>query len=186
MAWPYLKAGYGYRDLLPELEAYLSSLARTNDRRLLVIAAHAGLHVLGLQPQSVRADGSGLEAWSGGNEYNQDGSGELAALLNRFAEEYGMDILFLFGHDHSKGEAEFFLAKGDELISADAYSERSTSSAPVSFLYGHAGYLSGGIGSADNHYTLITWDETSVFRSFLQLGGDEQEEESAYTRFGAR
>ena len=180
------KTAYSYHDLLPELEAYLSSLAQTNDRRLVVIAAHAGLHVLGLQPKSVRDYGSGLEAWSGGNEYNPDGSGEMAALLNRCAEEYGLDILFLFGHDHSKGEAEFFLKNGDELISADAYSDRSTASVPISFLYGHAGYLSSGIGSADNHYTLITWNETSIFRGFFQLEGDEREEERTYTRFGAK
>ena len=92
-----------------------------------------------------------------------------------------MDILFLFGHNHSKGEAEFFLARGDTLVSAISYEERSMAGAPLSFFYGHSSYLSEMIGSAGSHYSLITWDDSSIYRSFRQLDGTP--EESSFERF---
>ena len=91
-----------------------------------------------------------------------------------------MDILFLFGHDHSKEESEFFLSRGDMLISTVSYEERSTAGAPLSFLYGHSGYLSDMLGSADKHYSLITWDDSTIHRNYRQLDGAR--EESSFER----
>ena len=172
---------FTYAGMLPELESYLATLSQRYNGELIVIAAHAGLHVLGRQEEVTGSDGRSVEAWSGGNEYNPDRSDELAALLNRYAAAYQMDILFLFGHDHSKGETEFFLSRGDTLVSTVSYEERSMASAPLSFLYGHSGYLSEMFGSADRHYSLFTWDDSSIHRSYRQLDGTR--EESSFERF---
>ena len=165
---------YSYDGLLAEVGDWLEALAAEYDGELVVIAAHAGLHVLGSQPESLDTGGSSITAWSGGNSYNLNSSAAMAALLNDYAENYNMDILFLFGHDHSKGEAEFFLTRGDELISAISYADGTSESTELSFLYGHSGYLTDSIGSGREHYSLYTWDDTTVSRDFRQIGGASQ------------
>ena len=174
------RTAYNYKGILPELEEYLITCAQENDHNLIVIAAHADLHVMGLQPESLRTNGSSLEAWSGSSAYHIDGADAVADLLNRYAREYGLDIIFFFGHNHSMGEAEFFLATGDELISPVAYSERSYVTVPLGFFYGHAGYLSDTKGAAINRYTLVTWDEDSIHRTLFQLDKEEPIEDVEY------
>jgi len=106
---------------------------------------------------------------SGQAKYNIDDSAAMSDLLNRCATEYGLNIVFFFGHDHSRGETEFFLERGDELISTVSYAERSSDSFTLNFYYGHAGYLSNSIGASDRHYTLLTWDDQSIHRELLQV-----------------
>ncbi|MBE6997689.1 MAG: hypothetical protein E7427_05920 [Ruminococcaceae bacterium] len=163
------ESAWSYDGVLPQLEEFLSDASERDRAALIVIAAHAGLHVLGRQAESVDTAGAPLRPWAGDAAYNIDSADRAAALLNRYANAYGMDILFLFGHDHSKGEAEFFLARGDSLDAVKVSGE-SWETLPLAFLYGHAGYLSEGIGSAEGHYTLFTWTDSTLTRAFARVG----------------
>ena len=178
-------SSYAYSSVLPELEAFLRQRAEDYRGELIVIAAHAGLHTLGIQPES-RGDGEEAEIseWSGGSSYNVDGSDQIAALLNEYAQANDMDILFLFGHDHSKGEVEFFLSRGDELISTVSYDEKTTASGILGFLYGHSGYLSDMIGSANEHYSLFRWNQEEILRDYGELG--QTREQRTFPRLAAK
>ncbi|MBO7396170.1 MAG: metallophosphoesterase [Ruminococcus sp.] len=149
---------YTYEDVLGDLEAFLRETAEDYSGELVIISAHTGLHTLGVQSDSVNSKGVRLTDWVGDNPYNIDRSYDLAALINSFAEQYGMDILYLFGHDHSRGETEFVMKRGSELISTQSYSERTTGSQKLGFTYAHSGYLSTVIGSADSNFSFIYRD----------------------------
>lgn len=147
-----------YEKALGDIEAFLSSAATDYHGELLIISAHSGLHAIGMQPESVDRSGDNVREWYGSNSYNIDSSDELSALLDHYAEEYDMDILYLFGHDHSRGETEMFLTDGDTLISTDSYADKSFISLPLSFTYAHSGYLSSVIGCADSRFSFICRD----------------------------
>ena len=149
---------YTYEDALGNLEAFLRETAADYSGELVIISAHTGLHTLGIQPDSVNRNGVGLTDWVGENQYNIDRSYDLAALINRYAEQYDMDIMYLFGHDHSRGETELLMKRGSELISTQSYSERTTGSQKLGFTYANAGYLSTAIGSADTNFSFIYRD----------------------------
>ena len=55
---------FTYAGVLPDLESWLSALSLHYSGELVVIAAHAGLHVLGRQEESTETDGRSAEAWS--------------------------------------------------------------------------------------------------------------------------
>ena len=154
---------YSYDRTLGELESFLKKTAESYNGELVVISAHSGLHVLGLQPQSVNANGVSIGKWIGENQYNIDRSDEMAKLINSYAEKYDMDIMYLFGHDHSRSETEFILSDGDELISTKKYS---------SFTYGHSGFLSTTIGSASARFSFIYRDGDHYSYDILNLNGD--------------
>ena len=109
-------------------------------------------------PDSVNKNGMRINSWIGENAYNIDRSYELAALINSYAKRYGMDIMYLFGHDHSRSETELVLTEGDELISTVSYADRSTGAQKLHFTYAHSGYLSTVIGSADTSFSFIYRD----------------------------
>lgn len=142
--------GYSYASVLPKLAAALQKLDDDGFDGKFVVSAHAGLHVLGVQEESTG------DSWGGGAEYQVDKSDEMVALLNSYADK--MDIMYLFGHDHSKGESELFLNPGDTIVSTTSYGDRTTQSQEIKFSYGHAGYITNTIGGQEK-YTVVTWDE---------------------------
>ena len=146
---------FTYEKAVSDVEDFLRNAAVDYHGELIVISAHSGLHVLGVQPESTYPDNGPLWKWQGENSYNIDMSYELAETINKYAEEYGMDIIYLFGHDHSRQEKELFLTDGDTLFSPVIYAERSYYPLSLSFTYAHAGYLSSVIGSADCSFSFI-------------------------------
>jgi hypothetical protein len=163
---------YSYDRTLGELESFLKKTAESYNGELVVISAHSGLHVLGLQPQSVNANGVSIGKWIGENQYNIDRSDEMAKLINSYAEKYDMDIMYLFGHDHSRSETEFILSDGDELISTKKYSDGTYDRETLSFTYGHSGFLSTTIGSASARFSFIYRDGDHYSYDILNLNGD--------------
>ena len=137
-----------YENVLPKLETFLETLAADYHGETILISSHTGLHVLGMLAES-----TANQEWAGDANYNLDKSAEMVELLNSYADEYGMKITFLFGHDHSKGEAEFLLKTGDEIVSTVSFTDQTTERQSLSFTYGHAGFLLNG----PDHYTLLTW-----------------------------
>lgn len=149
---------YSYASALADMEQFLQETAKDYKGELIVIAAHSGLHVLGQQPESLTPDGQPVTAWAGDNAYNLDQSYEMAQLINRYAETYNMDIVYLFGHNHSKMEAEMLLQKGDTLYSTKSFADKSIGETTLHFTYANAGYLSEKRGSTDGNFALITRD----------------------------
>ncbi|MCC8357627.1 MAG: hypothetical protein LJU34_07340 [Oscillospiraceae bacterium] len=97
-------------------------------------------------------------------------SAAMVELLNYYATEYGMDIMFFFGHDHSKGESEFYLTVGDEITSTVSYADQTSNTYTLAFTYAHAGYITNTIGGEEN-YTLVTWDTETIVRSMYVADG---------------
>lgn len=149
---------YSYENALSGLEAFLKKTAADYKGELVVISAHSGLHVIGVQAESVSSYNSPLSSWLGENQYNVSRSYEMAQLINSYAEKYGMDIMYLFGHDHSRQEAEMLMTDGDILVSTEDYGEKSYGAQPLRFTYANSGYLSTTIGSADAHFSFIFRD----------------------------
>ena len=158
-----------YNCIRDQIESFLSDTAKDYHGELIVFSAHAGLHVLGVQPQSVNLSGYTVGSWTGANAYNVDHSYELAALINSYAEKYKMNIIYLFGHDHSRGEREFILTEGDVLISATESAYKETKSLPLKFTYAHSGYLSTTIGIADAHYSFIYKSGSKLVYELLRI-----------------
>lgn len=164
---------YSYDRVIDELESFLKKTAEDYHGELVVISAHSGLHVLGVQPDSVNSRGTSIGKWIGENQYNVDRSYDLANLINSYAEKYNMDILYLFGHDHSRQEEEFILSDGDVLLSTKSYSDMSYGALPLSFTYGHSGYLSTSIGNARAHFSFIYQDGDKYVYDILSTEGEE-------------
>ena len=135
--------GTDYDNIYDDLATFLSNLRDDYAGQLVVISAHAGLHQ--------------LEDWGGEAAYNINNANKIVALLNEYAET-GMNILYMFGHNHSKGESELALVPGDEITTVISYTDKTTETVPISFAYGHAGYLLQGTGSGAARYSLISWD----------------------------
>ena len=83
-----------------------------------------------------------------------------------------MDIMYLFGHDHSRAETEFILSDGDSLVSTEKYRKMSYDTQELSFTYGHAGYLSTSIGSADAHFSFIYRDGDHYSYDIMDIDGN--------------
>jgi uncharacterized Zn-binding protein involved in type VI secretion len=164
---------FSYEDVLPDIESFLKTTAKDYKGETVIISAHSGLHVMGKDAASTGRDGKELSEWAGGNAYNVSGSYELTKLLNTYAEKYNMNILYLFGHDHSKGEAEFILSPGDSITGTKDYSESTFGSQKLSFTYAHSAYLSTHIGSADAHFSFIYNNRDEIVYNFMSLKGEE-------------
>ena len=162
---------YSYDRAIKDIDSFLKKTAENYNGELVVISAHSGLHVLGLQPQSVNANGSSIGKWIGENQYNVDRSDELAKLINSYAEKYDMDIMYLFGHDHSRAETEFILSDGDTLVSTKKYRDSTYDSQKLSFTYGHSGFLSTTIGSASARFSFIYRDGDSYSYDIINIYG---------------
>ncbi len=135
--------GTDYDNIYDQLEAFLKDLRADYAGQLVVISAHAGLHQ--------------LDGWGGEAAYNINNANKIVNLLNEYAKT-GMNITYLFGHDHSKGESEFCLKPGEEITSVISYTDKTTENIPLYFTYGHAGYLLQGTGSGAARYSLLSWD----------------------------
>jgi hypothetical protein len=86
-----------------------------------------------------------------------------------------MDILFLFGHDHSKGENELFLKPGDTITTVVDYNgggdNMVTRDVALNFSYGHAGYVTNTIGGQER-YSLVTWTDEAITRTMNVANGN--------------
>ena len=169
---------YTYEDVIRDVDRFLKETAAQYHGELVVISAHSGLHVVGLQEETGVSTQNPLYGWYGENAYNIDLSDELAQTINRYAEQYNMDIVFLLGHDHSRGEREMFMTEGDTLISPRHYADRSTVTQTLHFTYAHAGYLSSVIGCASKRFSFIYRDgDKFSYELFSAQGGLLRHEE---------
>ena len=140
------------------LDTALKNAAENYNGELVIISTHAGLHLLGVDPDSdCRADQKG--------EYSIRNSAAVVKLINSYAEHYHMNIMFLFGHDHSRGEKEFYKLPGDTICATVDPTTDSYEEITLNFAYAHAGYITSSIGG-HQVYSLITYDnETAVRRA---------------------
>ena len=164
---------YSYDRTIEKLDSFLKKTAEDYCGELVIISAHSGLHTLGVQPESVTSYGGAVSQWIGENQYNIDNSYELAKLINSYAEKYNMDIMYLFGHDHSRLESELIMTDGDELRSTIKYSNRSYDSQTLKFTYAHSGYLSTTIGCANAHFSFIYRDGDKFSYDLMQTSEAE-------------
>ena len=138
------------------LDNALKTAAKNYDGELVIISTHAGLHMLGVDPDSdCRADNKG--------EYSIRNSAAVVKLINSYADNYHMNILFLFGHDHSRGEKEFYKLPGDMICATVDPTASSYEELKLRFGYGHSGYITSSIGG-NQVYSLITYDNETVTR----------------------
>ena len=151
---------YSYAGVLKNLESFLES--QKDSGRIIVIASHTGLHTLGIQP------GSSAKRWSGKGKYNIDRSAEMVSLLNRYAETYGMNIIFLFGHNHSRSETEFNLDPGEMIYSTQEYEQGTVTRQTLSFTYAHAGYLTDS-SHGTKHYSVLRLQQGEIKPERKQL-----------------
>lgn len=161
------ETGISYENIIPALDEYLKDLRSNYAGQLIVISAHAGLHV--------------VNNWGGQANYNIDKSNEMVAMLNKYAEQ-GMNITFLFGHDHSRRESEMLLRPGDEITSTVSYAlkdineDEAKQTQILKFTYGHSGYITNSIGG-HQRYTVIDWTDLRqpdavITRTLYQLDED--------------
>lgn len=158
-----------YETVIPDLRSALETVKKEHSNKIVAISAHSGLHVLGIQPESVQ---SGTKEWSGSFEYNIDNADKIVELLNEYSED--MDIIYFFGHDHSKGEREFVLLPGDTIISTTNYDDKTYSTHTLGFTYGHAGYLTDGINGKE-YYSFVSWDKNYITRIMYKADGSQSE-----------
>ncbi len=151
---------YSYTEVLPKLKGFLEELKNNYHNELIVISSHTGLHAIGVQPESAEYVD---KPWLGDNAYNVSRSDEVVSLLNHYADSYGMDIVFLFGHDHSKGEKEFTLNYGDTIYSVVDGNEETCETQDIHFVYSHAGYTIENVHGGQ-HYSFFTWNDEDVSR----------------------
>jgi len=157
---------YSYDKAIADLKEYLEGIKDSYNGELIMISAHAGLHTLGVDPNSSCSD-----EFAGGSQYNIDLSNEMVDLLNYYAINYDMSFTFLFGHNHSKNEDEMIITPGERMISTNSCTNKVCYNQMLYFSYQNAGYLSNEIGSADATYTLITWDDSSYYLNLKELEG---------------
>ncbi|MCQ2459134.1 MAG: metallophosphoesterase [Ruminococcus sp.] len=146
---------YNYDRVISRVKSFLDETAKHYNGELIVFSAHSGLHAVGIQPESINPNSENVTQWGGGSAYNIDNSDKLAEILNSYAENYGMNILYLFGHNHSRKETEMFLTNGDTLVSTHSFDNRATVSDILKFTYAHSGYISNEIGCADGNFSFI-------------------------------
>ena len=84
-----------------------------------------------------------------------------------------MNILYLFGHDHSQGEYEFILTEGDTLICPTNSEKYQTNTLELAFTYAHSGYLSTSIGTADAHFSFIYRNGNNLEYELFQAGSSQ-------------
>ncbi len=153
LSYDYLTAASG-RDGREELRRALEKTAENYQGEVVLVAAHSGLHVLGVDPASAA---QGVIAWSGGEGYNISGANETVKMLNEFAEAYGMKIVYFFGHNHTRGEKEFRKLPGGSILSPADANRKTAERMSLKFIYAHAGYLTDS-RNGEERYTFMTWN----------------------------
>ncbi len=154
LSWDYMSAASG-EDGRDSLRRQLAEIAENYQGEVILVAAHSGLHVLGVDPAS---SAGGVKAWAGGDGYNMDGAAETVKMLNEFAETCGMKIVYLFGHNHTRGEKEFRKLPGGTILSPSEAKRKAAEQISLDFTYAHAGYLTDS-RNGEEKYTFMTWDE---------------------------
>ena len=81
--------------------------------------------------------------------------------------------MFLFGHNHSHGESEFFKVPGDS-IAATVKAGETSSDIDLLFSYGNSGYITDSINGHKN-YSFIVWDEETIYREMRTLENGRNE-----------
>ncbi len=155
---------YSYQNVITDLKAFLEELKDTYNGELILISSHAGLHTLGVDPNS-----SITSEFAGNNSYNINMSNEVVDLLNYYAKNYNMNFTFQFGHNHSKGEDEFIITPGERIYTTKSFDSKEVINKEIYFTYANQGYLSSQIGSAECHYSFITWDDENYYLNFNKL-----------------
>ena len=153
------------------IKAALDSIAADYNGEMIVISSHAGGHAVGIDEDSAQSASS----LSGGNSYSITNAAAIVELINSYVEEYGMEITWFFGHDHSKGEEEIVKLPGSTIISmGDSYAEDNVVENELLFTYAHAGYVgSGAAGVHNNNYTYLTWDDGKIIREERVADGNQ-------------
>lgn len=127
-------------DMLTKLENYLNTKANEKYSKPIFVVTHLPLHKT--------------------SRYDSVGTG--AAIFNVLNEAggKGLNIIFLFGHNHSQGydaylgNGSIYLPKGSEILVDDG----STSTLNFTYMnYGYVGYVT---GSACTHLTMTTFEIT--------------------------
>ena len=120
---------YLAEDTASRLDAYLTALAAAGEDRPIFVMTHVPLHM----------------SWREDNRYAR----LLVDVLNR-AGEAGLNLIVLFGHNHSDdydsylGGSCIYLARGDDLLVPDMtaeYGEMRYETVKVQFTYLNAGYV---------------------------------------------
>ena len=153
----YEKTTAGGESFREELQTELEEICASNQNVWVILSAHTGLHTIGVDPDSAA---SGAKAWSGGNGYNLPESSEIVKMLNDYAAR-GLNLIYLFGHNHTQKEAEFLKSPGQTIISTDDATLGTYETNTLQFYYGHAGYLT---HTKNGHmsYTILTTDDNEI------------------------
>ncbi len=144
------------------LEKALKKTAENYNGELIIISTHAGIHAVGEDPDSVAA---GVHTVDTG-EYSIRNSAAVVKLVNSYVDQYGMNIMWLFGHDHSRGEMEFYKVPGDTVYATVTPEAGGYEQIKLGFSYGHAGYITKNI-NGNQVYSMLTYDSSSVKRTAL-------------------
>ena len=153
---------YSYQNVLDRLETFLRAQAESGTNPMIVISSHTGLHTLGIQPESTATK------WVGKSMYNVGMSNRMVQLLNKYAEEFGLRIVYFFGHDHSQREKEFQLRPEERIHSTIRYTGKKWTTLKLKFFYAHAGYLTSHIRGT-KHFSLLVWNDSSYTVTLDQL-----------------
>ena len=163
------KLTYGDEDssgtVFEHLKNALDSIASNYNGELVLVSTHAGLHALGVDEDSKSA--GARREWIGNDNYSIRQSDQVVELLNRYVEDLNMDLLFMFGHDHTQGETEFVKLKDDTITATVEPQTRSqegeTKDMELEFSYASAGYITGSL-NGHKHYSYLTWNKETIER----------------------
>ncbi len=160
----YEKTAAGGEAFREELQTELEEICVSNQNAWVILSAHTGLHTIGVDPDSAA---SGIRAWSGGAGYNLPESSEIIKILNDYAAK-GLNLIYLFGHNHTQKEAEFLKSPGQIIVSTEDAALGTCKTNTIQFYYGHAGYLT---HTKNGHmsYTILTTDDNGLYIQRFRL-----------------
>ena len=153
----YEKTAAGGESFLQELKTELEQIRDCNPNVWVILSAHTGLHTIGIDPDSAA---SCVKAWSGGDGYNLPESSKTVRMLNDYAAG-GLNLIYLFGHNHTQKETEFIKTPGEKIFSTNDAALKTCEINTLQFYYGHAGYLT---HTKNGHmsYTILTIDHNEL------------------------
>ena len=162
------------------LKKALESISSNYGNELVMISSHAGLHAIGEDEASKSA---GARPGNGGADYSIRQSDQIVELLNSYVERLNMDLIFMFGHDHTRREVEILHLPGDIMtvtVSPAVSGQQSqTRDMEIQFTYTSAGYLSDSF-NAHRHYSYLTWDKDSLSRELKTAAEQGSNEETDF------
>lgn len=167
------KLDYGNADgpantVYAHLDTALAKVVENYRGEIVIISTHAGLHALGIDSASAA---SAVREDNGG-EYSITNSAAVVSLVNHYAAQYNMNIVWLFGHDHSRGEKEFFKLPGDTITATVDSTAKTYEDITLQFSYAHAGYITSAI-NGHQVYSLLKYDDQSIVRLAKTADGSQ-------------